>query len=58
MSSVNSLLERCLKLRKLYLRFFVVNSEESTEVMNTYSIIVLKCKCHHGNIIKIPHYRK
>ena len=35
LSSVNSVLERCLKLRILDLRFSVVNSKESTEVMNT-----------------------
>ena len=35
MMSVNSILEKCLKLRTLYLEFSVVNSKESTEVMNT-----------------------
>ena len=35
MPSVNSVLEGCLKLRKLDLKFSVVNSKELTEVMNT-----------------------
>ena len=34
-SSVNSVLERCLKLRNLYLQFSVMDSRESIEVMNT-----------------------